>query len=130
MATPSPGDSPPLRSDSPPPSVFTGQVDGVSLLDTSYLLIPPEGDLVPGSAFLPEQRAPGAAVQNCSKANDTDTTVCAVALELVMSYNTKNLSISELDLRLRAGYRSARVPWEGCRVDNQVLFAVLAEVIG
>ncbi|RAK78880.1 uncharacterized protein BO72DRAFT_506511 [Aspergillus fijiensis CBS 313.89] len=64
-----------------------------------------------------------------AKYNDADTTVWTVALELVIGYNTKNLSISELDLRLRGGYRCARFLWEGCRMANQVLFAVFAEVI-
>ncbi|PYI34526.1 hypothetical protein BP00DRAFT_55282 [Aspergillus indologenus CBS 114.80] len=129
--TTSPEDSLPVRSYSLSSSAVTEQVDGVSLLDTGYLPLPPADAPIPGSRLHPEQRIPGMALQTVSPTdNEEDTTVCAVALELVMSCNTKNFSISELDLRLRAGYRSARFQWEGCRVDNQVLFAVLAEVIG
>ncbi|RAH87373.1 hypothetical protein BO86DRAFT_384513 [Aspergillus japonicus CBS 114.51] len=129
--TASPEDTAPVRVSYPSSSAFTEQVDGVSLLDASYFPLPREVAPVPGSRLCPEQRIPGMALQAVSPTdNEEDTTVCAVALELVMSCNTKNLSISELDLRLRAGYRSARFQWEGCRVDNQVLFAVLAEVIG
>ncbi|KAL4926369.1 uncharacterized protein BDV17DRAFT_293588 [Aspergillus undulatus] len=57
-----------------------------------------------------------------------DTTVCAVALEMVMKCNKRGLTILDLDMRLRRGYRSALFQWEGCRVDNRVLFAVLAEI--
>lgn len=99
-------------------------------MNTGYLPIPPEVEPVPGSLFLPEQHIPGTTlITEVSEAKYEDTTVCAVALELVMNCNTKNLSILELDMRLRCGYRSAQFQWEGCRVDNQVLFAVLAEIM-
>ena len=86
----------------------------------------------PDSMFLlpnevsPHTTAPATDVENPE--SDQNTTVCAVALELVMSCNRKNLSISELDMRLRCGYRRAQFQWEGCRVDNRVLFAVLSEI--
>lgn len=99
-------------------------------MDTSYVPIPPEIEAVPGSLFLPEQHVPGTILRTeVSEDKYEDTTVCAVALELAMNCNMKNLSILELDMRLRRGYRSARLQWEGCRVDNQVLFAVLAEIM-
>ncbi|KAE8357946.1 hypothetical protein BDV27DRAFT_76486 [Aspergillus caelatus] len=100
------------------------------LQDTSCLLTLPETEPDSGSLRLPEQDVIDTTLStNLSRDEYQDTTVCAVALELVMNYNTRNLSISELDMRLRCGYRSARFQWEGCRVDNQVLFAVLAEVM-
>ncbi|PKY00243.1 hypothetical protein P168DRAFT_74839 [Aspergillus campestris IBT 28561] len=86
----------------------------------------------PDSIFLlsnqvpPHTTAPTADVEASDYTQDT--TVCAVALELVMSCNRKNLSISELDMRLRCGYRRAQFQWEGCRVDNRVLFAVMSEI--
>ncbi|KAL4893004.1 hypothetical protein BDV59DRAFT_178239 [Aspergillus ambiguus] len=101
-----------------------------SPMDTSYLPIAPDVEPVPGSSFLPEKHVPRTNLRTeVSKDKYEDTTVCAVALELVMNCNAKNLSILELDMRLRCGYRSARFQWEGCRVDNQVLFAVLAEIM-
>ncbi|PLN80190.1 hypothetical protein BDW42DRAFT_115618 [Aspergillus taichungensis] len=75
---------------------------------------------------LPHPTASTTDVENFESSQNT--TVCAVALELVMSCNRKNLSISELDMRLRCGYRRAQFQWEGCRVDNRVLFAVLSEI--
>ncbi|KAL5356940.1 hypothetical protein BJX96DRAFT_143647 [Aspergillus floccosus] len=100
-----------------------------SLHETSYFPGPHETDTGPESLYLPEPEV-SVTTPNTELSQDEyqDTTVCAVALELVMSCNTKNLSISELDMRLRCGYRSARFQWEGCRVDNRVLFAVLAEI--
>lgn len=84
----------------------------------SFLLLPNE--------IQPHPTAPTTDVEAFE--SNYDTTVCAVALELVMSCNRKNLSISELDMRLRCGYRRARFQWEGCRVDNRVLFAVMSEI--
>ncbi|KAB8212534.1 hypothetical protein BDV34DRAFT_5408 [Aspergillus parasiticus] len=100
------------------------------LQETTCLPAFPEIEPDPGSLLLPDQDVTDTTPSTeVSKDEYQDTTVCAVALELVMNCNTKNLSISELDMRLRCGYRSARFQWEGCRVDNQVLFAVLAEVM-
>ncbi|KAE8140797.1 hypothetical protein BDV38DRAFT_279768 [Aspergillus pseudotamarii] len=112
----------------PPVSISPNKLKDF-LQDTSCLPTLPEIEPDSESLLLPEQDVIDTTLStNVSRNEYQDTTVCAVALELVMNYNTKNLSISELDMRLRCGYRSARFQWEGCRVDNQVLFAVLAEV--
>ncbi|KAH3118964.1 hypothetical protein KXX00_006800 [Aspergillus fumigatus] len=58
-----------------------------------------------------------------------DTTLCAVAIQIVRHCNKKNLSMVELDAKLRHGYRNARSPLEGCRVTNWVLLSVLAEIV-
>ncbi|KAH8693647.1 hypothetical protein BGW36DRAFT_383451 [Talaromyces proteolyticus] len=58
-----------------------------------------------------------------------DTTLCTVAIQIVSLCNKKNLNLLELDSKLRHGYRNARAPLEGCRVDNWVLLSVLAEII-
>ncbi|RDK42289.1 hypothetical protein M752DRAFT_276263 [Aspergillus phoenicis ATCC 13157] len=98
--------------------------------DSNCLPIPPKVEPNSGSLSLRETHVLEANIKpEMSKNNYEDTTVCAVALELAMNCNTKNLSIMELDLRLRCGYRSARFQWEGCRVDNQVLFEVLTEIM-
>ncbi|GKZ37423.1 hypothetical protein AbraIFM66950_008973 [Aspergillus brasiliensis] len=100
------------------------------LTEPSCFSIPPEVGPLSESLLLPDTQLPNTTLRTeVSKDKYEDTTVCAVALELVMNCNTKNLSILELDMRLRCGYRSARFQWEGCRVDNQVLFAVLAEIM-
>ncbi|GAD92998.1 predicted protein [Paecilomyces variotii No. 5] len=97
---------------------------------TSSLPDLPEIEQDLGSLLLLEQDKPDMALSTeVSKDEYQDTTLCAVALELVTNCNKKNLSILELDMRLRCGYRNARFQWDGCRVDNQVLFAVLAEIM-
>lgn len=101
-----------------------------TVTDSNCLPIPPKVGPNSGSLSLRETHVLEANMKpENSKNNYEDTMVCAVALELAMNCNTKNLSIMELDLRLRCGYRSARFQWEGCRVDNQVLFEVLAGIM-
>jgi hypothetical protein len=56
------------------------------------------------------------------------TTLCSLALSLVFKNNTKGYSIAELDLKLRKGYQPGATLSEGCRVDNTVLFRVLADI--
>ncbi|KAB8229545.1 uncharacterized protein BDW43DRAFT_188947 [Aspergillus alliaceus] len=125
-----PEDMPPQLDLHPPlsasPDKFTDLIQ-----ETSCLPNFPEIEPDPGSLLLPERDVTDTTLSTeVSKYEYRNTTVCAVALELVMNCNTKNLSILELDMRLRCGYRSARFQWEGCRVDNRVLFAVLAEITG
>jgi hypothetical protein len=56
------------------------------------------------------------------------TTLCSLAFPLVLKNNPKGYSAADLDLRLRVGYRFGAAP-EGCRIDNKILFAVLAEIL-
>lgn len=63
---------------------------------------------------------PGEAVES--------TTLCSTAFFLVMRNNRKGYTVADLDLRLRAGYRYGSTASEGCRVKNNVLFDVLAEI--
>lgn len=58
-----------------------------------------------------------------------DTTLCTVAFQIVDLCNKKNVNVLELDSKLRCGYRNAKTPLEGCRVDNWVLLSVLSEII-
>jgi hypothetical protein len=61
--------------------------------------------------------------------NETEnTTLCTLAFSLVMKNNRKGYMAADLDLKLRAGYRCSSMTSEGCRVDNKVLFSVLAEI--
>ncbi|XRM43682.1 hypothetical protein ABZX51_006838 [Aspergillus tubingensis] len=111
------------------PSKGSSSVSFEDLKDSNCLPIPPQVAPISASFYDPGTDVLESILRNeVSEDKYEDTTVCAVALELVMSCNTKNLSILDLDMRLRSGYRSARFQWEGCRVDNQVLFAVLAEI--
>jgi len=64
-----------------------------------------------------------------SDASDSSaTTLCSVALAVVMKNNRKGYSPADLDSKLRVGYRCAISANEGCRIDNRILFTVLAEI--
>lgn len=56
------------------------------------------------------------------------TTACSIALSMVIQHNKRGLSTTELDSKLKVGYRSAEVSNEDCRILNKVLFSVLAEI--
>jgi hypothetical protein len=57
------------------------------------------------------------------------TTLCTTAFSLILESNRKGFSATDLDLKLRIGYRFSATPLKGCRVDNQVLLDVLAEIL-
>ena len=56
------------------------------------------------------------------------TTLCSVAFSMIMKNNRKGYNASELDLKLRTGYRNCSMWSDGCRVENKTLFNVLAEI--
>ena len=57
------------------------------------------------------------------------TSLCSWAFSLVLKNNSKGYSAADLDLKLRVGYRHGATPTEGCRIDNETLLKVLAEVL-
>ena len=60
--------------------------------------------------------------------SDSSSTLFSIAIQMVSRYNKKRLSEAELNQRLRCGFRQALEPSQGCRVENYVLFNVLAEI--
>lgn len=56
------------------------------------------------------------------------STVCSKVLPLVFRHNRKGLTMAELQQRLEPGMRSATGGCGECRVDDNVLFKVLAEI--
>jgi hypothetical protein len=58
-----------------------------------------------------------------------DTTLCSVAISLVLKSNRKGYSAADLDLKLRSGYRYLPATSEGCRIDNRTLLQVLTEIV-
>jgi hypothetical protein len=62
-------------------------------------------------------------------ATEEDTTLCSVAYSLVTISNRKGYNVSDLDIKLRAGYRYTATTFEGCRIENKVLLGVLAEIL-
>lgn len=58
----------------------------------------------------------------------TTTTLCSVAFSMIVKNNRKGYSQPELDLKLRAGYKCGLSASGACRVENKILFQVLAEI--
>lgn len=56
-----------------------------------------------------------------------NTTLCAIAEELINQYNTRGTDLEEIRQRLWSGFQSG-VTGDGCRVQNNVLFEVLDEI--
>ncbi|PLN80832.1 hypothetical protein BDW42DRAFT_105939 [Aspergillus taichungensis] len=56
-----------------------------------------------------------------------NTTLCAIAEELIQQYNTRGLGMEEIRKKLWFGF-SKGLRDDGCRVQNQVLFEVLDEI--
>ena len=56
-----------------------------------------------------------------------DTTACSVAFSMLLQNNHRGYTTSDMDARLRVGYRRD-VMGEGCSVANTVLFQLLSEI--
>lgn len=56
-----------------------------------------------------------------------NTTLCAIAEELITQYNTRGTDLEDIRRRLWSGFQSG-VTGDGCRVQNNVLFQVLDEI--
>lgn len=56
-----------------------------------------------------------------------NSTMCAIAEELVSQYNTRGADPEEIRRRLWSGFRTGS-SGNGCRVQNQILFQVLDEL--
>ncbi|KAJ5353448.1 hypothetical protein N7541_006012 [Penicillium brevicompactum] len=61
-------------------------------------------------------------------AAEDQTMLCSVAYRLILQSNKRQYDDSQIDSRIRCGFKLGRTPSEGCRVDNEILFAVLAEI--
>ncbi|KAJ5960297.1 uncharacterized protein N7479_007447 [Penicillium vulpinum] len=68
--------------------------------------------------------------QNPETVSDEDllnSTLCAIAEEMISQYNTKGLDVDEIRRRIWSGFR-AGVNGTGCRVQNHILFQVLDDI--
>ncbi|PYH76445.1 hypothetical protein BO82DRAFT_407147 [Aspergillus uvarum CBS 121591] len=64
-----------------------------------------------------------------SKSGDVlNTTLCAIADELITQYNTRGVELDEIRRKLWAGFSKGLTTEEGCRVQNRILFQVLDEI--
>lgn len=91
---------------------------------------------VPGSACTydtesyipsPSPETPWPVLTN-ETAREDRTMLCSIAYRLISQLNKRQYDDSKIDLKVRCGFRLGRTPSEGCRVDNEVLFAFLAEI--
>ncbi|KAI9045734.1 bZIP transcription factor [Aspergillus affinis] len=57
-----------------------------------------------------------------------NTTLCAIAEELINQYNTRGVDVVEIRRKLWSGFSKGLTTDEGCRVQNQILFQVLDEI--
>lgn len=57
-----------------------------------------------------------------------NTTLCAIADELISQYNTRGVDRAEIQQKLWLGFRKGLNSGDGCRVQNQLLFQVLDEI--
>ncbi|KAL4896631.1 hypothetical protein BDV59DRAFT_198989 [Aspergillus ambiguus] len=60
--------------------------------------------------------------------NVLNTTLCAIAEELISQYNTRGVEMEEIRRKLWAGFSKGLTTEEGCRVQNHILFQVLDEI--
>jgi hypothetical protein len=56
-----------------------------------------------------------------------NSTLCAIAEEMINQYNTKGVDVDEIRRRIWSGFRAGAND-TGCRVQNHVLFQVLDEI--
>lgn len=56
-----------------------------------------------------------------------NTTLCAIAEELINQYNTRGADLEDIRQRLWSGFQSG-ITGDGCRVQNNILFQVLDEI--
>lgn len=57
-----------------------------------------------------------------------NTTLCAIAEELISQYNTRGVDMAEIQRKLWDGFCKSGATGEGCRVQNHILFQVLDEI--
>jgi hypothetical protein len=69
-------------------------------------------------------------MENPETVSDEDvlnSTLCAIAEEMINQYNTKGVDVDEIRRRIWSGFR-AGADGTGCRVQNHILFQVLDDI--
>lgn len=59
-----------------------------------------------------------------------NTTLCAIAEELISQYNTRGVDLAVIQKKLCIGFTKSCATGEECRVQNHILFQVLDEISG
>lgn len=127
---------PPLRR--PEPRATVAEAAGSPSVQRSTAEVP-EGtpDLLEGSQE-PQQSQKCQSVCDCAPPEEDrqwpgdedvlNTTLCAIADELISQFNTRGVDMEEIRRKLWDGFRKGLTTGEGCRVQNQILFQVLDEI--
>lgn len=116
-----------LQSDAALPLEFLLNVSSLTRNISTQL----ESGIEPHDAFQPSENVSDNRPYPIPMAVDDPTessTLCSLAFSLVLKNNRKGYAITDLDLKLRAGYRHGITGYENCRVDNGILLRVLAEI--
>lgn len=96
----------------------------------------PEDDLPYTSRSPTTESVRSQSVCGCSADEDSwpanedilNTTLCAIAEELISQYNTRGVEVAEIQKKLWAGFSRGAATGDGCRVQNQILFQVLDDI--
>ncbi|KAJ5746389.1 hypothetical protein N7520_011571 [Penicillium odoratum] len=122
----------------PCPKKELASMPSCSEVDARASSPPSTSEILPSkdqSLSQPEQSTPSlccpagqTALDRWSSEEDVlNTTLCAIAEDLIVQYNTRGTDIEELRQRLWSGFTKGR-PGDGCRVQNNILFQVLDEI--
>ena len=119
-----------LQQIQPQDSTFTQKQISLSLFDVSFCSMERLLQIQPGAKVKCSNSASEIHDMELINAgvSSEDTTLCSLAFSIIMSNNRKGYSLTELDSRLRAGYTSGSMSVDNCRVNNKLLFSVLAEI--
>ncbi|PLB46808.1 hypothetical protein P170DRAFT_511485 [Aspergillus steynii IBT 23096] len=95
--------------------------------------IPDQRDIEPSLISKQDQSICGCTPAEDEKSWPTNedilnTTLCALAEELINQYNTCGVDMAEIRRKLWSGFSKGLTTDEGCRVQNQILFQVLDEI--
>ncbi|KAF2664225.1 hypothetical protein BT63DRAFT_104418 [Microthyrium microscopicum] len=103
--------------------------DDSDFLGESAISTQPQKFVTKSPAPVVDQPPSNSTACTTSSLKHEDTTLCSVAFSLVTMSNRKGHNIADLELKLRIGYHYEHSTFEGCRVDNKILLAVLTEII-
>lgn len=70
----------------------------------------------------------GGQVEEVLGHTDEDTTLCSLAYRWVIQCNSRNVDLQVISGWMQHGFQLGRDPMEGCRINNQILLAVLTEL--
>ena len=105
---------------------------GIPALNASQPLIEvgfnPSDTASEGSNHVTSGSQRGGQVEEVLGHTDEDTTLCSLAYRWVIQCNSRNVDLQVISGWMQHGFQLGRDPMEGCRINNQILLAVLTEL--